>query len=137
MTDNIRVVVVDDVAETRDHLANLLSFENDIQVLGSASSGEEALPLSQKLRPDVPRGVADVIGRALRKEPAERFESARAMAQALAAVLRRIPKPTGSDELGRSVAETRARLGSLRCDGESTVELAASDLVEVPGKDVG
>lgn len=53
MTDKIRVVVVDDVAETRDHLAKLLSFENDIEVVGSASSGEEALPLAVKLQPDV------------------------------------------------------------------------------------
>ncbi len=53
MTDKIRVVVVDDVAETRDHLAKLLSFENDIEVVGSASSGEEALPMAVKLQPDV------------------------------------------------------------------------------------
>ena len=53
MTDKIRVVVVDDVAETRDHLAKLLSFENDIEVVGSASSGEEALPMAMKLQPDV------------------------------------------------------------------------------------
>ena len=53
MTDKIRVVVVDDVAETRDHLAKLLSFENDIEVVGAASSGEEALPLATKLQPDV------------------------------------------------------------------------------------
>jgi hypothetical protein len=59
------------------------------------------------------------------------------MAQALAAVLRRIPKPTGSHEIGRSVVEARERLGTLRCEHESTVELGASDLVEVPGRDVG
>jgi pilus assembly protein CpaE len=53
VTDKIRVVVVDDVAETRDHLAKLLSFESDIEVVGSASSGEEALPLAMKLQPDV------------------------------------------------------------------------------------
>jgi pilus assembly protein CpaE len=53
VTDKIRVVVVDDVAETRDHLAKLLSFENDIEVVGSASSGEEALPMAMKLQPDV------------------------------------------------------------------------------------
>jgi pilus assembly protein CpaE len=53
VTDKIRVVVVDDVAETRDHLAKLLSFESDIEVVGAASSGEEALPLALKLQPDV------------------------------------------------------------------------------------
>jgi pilus assembly protein CpaE len=53
MTDKIRVVIVDDVAETREHLAKLLSFENDIEVVGSAASGEEALPLAAKLTPNV------------------------------------------------------------------------------------
>jgi pilus assembly protein CpaE len=49
----IRVVIVDDIAETREHLAKLLSFENDIDVVGSAASGEEAVPLATKLEPDV------------------------------------------------------------------------------------
>ena len=43
MTEQIRVVIVDDIAETREHLAKLLSFEPDIEVIGSAASGEEAL----------------------------------------------------------------------------------------------
>jgi pilus assembly protein CpaE len=53
MATKIRVVIVDDIAETRDHLAKLLSFENDIEVIGSAASGEEAVPLATKLQPDV------------------------------------------------------------------------------------
>jgi pilus assembly protein CpaE len=39
----IRVVIVDDIVETRDHLAKLLSFESDIAVIGSVGSGQEAL----------------------------------------------------------------------------------------------
>ena len=34
MTEPIRVVIVDDIAETRDHLSKLLSFETDIDVVG-------------------------------------------------------------------------------------------------------
>ena len=33
MTDNIRVVVVDDIAETRDHISKLLSFETDMEAV--------------------------------------------------------------------------------------------------------
>ena len=53
MSEQIRVVIVDDIAETREHLTKLLSFESDIEVVGAASSGEEALELTGKLQPDV------------------------------------------------------------------------------------
>ncbi len=49
----IRVVIVDDIAETRDHLAKLLSFESDITVTGSVDSGEEALSLATQTPVDV------------------------------------------------------------------------------------
>ena len=49
----IRVVIVDDIAETRDHLAKLLSFESDIAVTGSVGSGPEALSLASQTPVDV------------------------------------------------------------------------------------
>ena len=53
MTEQIRVVIVDDIAETREHLTKLLSFESDIAVVGAASSGEEAVELTGRLNPDI------------------------------------------------------------------------------------
>src|ERR687893_2328150 len=53
MADRIRVVIVDDIPETRDHLAKLLGFEPDIEVVGSAASGPEALTLATQLQPDI------------------------------------------------------------------------------------
>src|SRR5262245_17387547 len=53
MADQIRVLVVDDIPETRDHLTKLLGFENDIDVLGAASSGREAVEMAVRLSPDV------------------------------------------------------------------------------------
>jgi pilus assembly protein CpaE len=53
MADQIRVLVVDDIPETRDHLTKLLGFESDIDVIGSAASGREAIQMAGKLRPDV------------------------------------------------------------------------------------
>ena len=41
MSDKIRVVIVDDIPETREHLSKLLSFETDIEVVGVAASGQE------------------------------------------------------------------------------------------------
>ena len=53
MADQIRVLVVDDIPETRDHLTKLLGFESDIDVVGSAASGREALEMAARLNPDV------------------------------------------------------------------------------------
>ena len=53
MADQIRVLIVDDIPETRDHLAKLLGFETDIEVVGAAASGREAIELAAKLTPDV------------------------------------------------------------------------------------
>jgi pilus assembly protein CpaE len=53
MADRIRVLIVDDILETRDHLAKLLGFESDVEVVGAASSGAEAIAQATKLLPDV------------------------------------------------------------------------------------
>ena len=43
MPDQIRVLIVDDIPETRDHLTKLLGFEADMTVVGAAASGREAI----------------------------------------------------------------------------------------------
>jgi pilus assembly protein CpaE len=53
MADQIRVLIVDDIQETRDHLTKLLGFESDIEVVGAAASGTESLVLATRLQPDV------------------------------------------------------------------------------------
>jgi pilus assembly protein CpaE len=53
MADTIRVLIVDDIPETRDHLTKLLGFEGDMDVVGSAASGAEAISLATSLHPDV------------------------------------------------------------------------------------
>src|SRR3990170_3291567 len=53
MSDRIRVLIVDDIPETRDHLTKLLGFESDIDVVGAAAGGVEAVELAQRLEPDV------------------------------------------------------------------------------------
>jgi pilus assembly protein CpaE len=51
--ENIRVLIVDDIAETRENLRKLLQFESDIDVVGAARSGEEALQLASDTKPDI------------------------------------------------------------------------------------
>ncbi len=53
MPDQIRVLIVDDIPETRDHLTKLLGFEKDIEVVGAAASGAESLTMAASLQPDV------------------------------------------------------------------------------------
>lgn len=49
----IRVFVVDDHALVRTGVRMILSGETDIEVVGEADSGEEALPLVRRLKPDI------------------------------------------------------------------------------------
>ncbi len=47
------VLVVDDVAETRETMQTMLEFEEDLSVVGEASTGEEAVDKALQLKPDV------------------------------------------------------------------------------------
>jgi len=53
MSERIRVLIVDDIPETRDHLTKLLGFETDIEVVGTAGSGPEAIDAASSQSPDV------------------------------------------------------------------------------------
>lgn len=48
-----RVLIVDDVAETRENVRKLLQFEADVEVVGVARTGREAIEMGQELEPDV------------------------------------------------------------------------------------
>jgi len=52
-SDKIRVVIAEDEAMTRELLARLISLEQDIEVVGQASTGKQAVGLCRKLMPDV------------------------------------------------------------------------------------
>ena len=54
MAENkIRVMIVDDIAETREQLRKLLSFDSDIEVVAMVGSGEEAIKIAAETFPDV------------------------------------------------------------------------------------
>jgi pilus assembly protein CpaE len=52
-TAPIRVLVVDDVDETRENLMKLLSFEDDVEVVGAAPDGRLAVEATRSLHPDI------------------------------------------------------------------------------------
>ena len=49
----VRVIIVDDIAETRENVRKLLQFEADIDVIGAAKSGREGIEFSKEQDPDV------------------------------------------------------------------------------------
>ena len=53
MADKIRILVVDDIAETRENLAKLIGFEADMTIVASADGGQQAVEFAKKERPDV------------------------------------------------------------------------------------
>src|SRR5207253_3194890 len=53
MSEPIKVLIVDDIASTLDNLQKLLSFEPDIQVVGTAMNGKQGIEQAQKLAPDL------------------------------------------------------------------------------------
>jgi len=55
MADGVkfRVLIVDDIAETRENIRKLLQFEADIEVVAVARTGKEAIQLTQETNPDV------------------------------------------------------------------------------------
>jgi pilus assembly protein CpaE len=51
--DIIQVMVVDDIAQTRENIVRSLSFHTHIQVVATAANGKEAIQLARSKHPDV------------------------------------------------------------------------------------
>ena len=124
MADQIRVLIVDDIAETRDHLTKLLSFESDMEVVGAAASGDEALDLTAKLLPDIVLmdiNMPDVDGITVTERLTAQIPTTAVImmsVQGEADYLRRsmlagareyLVKPFSSDELTGSIRQVYAR----------------------------
>lgn len=51
--DKTSVLIVDDIANTREDIKRLLYFEEDISVVGEAGDGQEAIKMAEEIKPDV------------------------------------------------------------------------------------
>jgi pilus assembly protein CpaE len=52
-SDKIRVLIVDDIPETRENVRKLLAFESDIEVVGVAGTGMDAIQAAKEFQPDI------------------------------------------------------------------------------------
>ncbi|MCL4298459.1 MAG: response regulator [Anaerolineae bacterium] len=51
--EKIRLLIVDDIPETRENLRKLLWLESDMDVVGTATNGEEGIQAAVELHPDI------------------------------------------------------------------------------------
>jgi pilus assembly protein CpaE len=124
MADQIRVLIVDDIPETRDHLTKLLGFESDVDVVGAAASGTEAIGMATDLLPDVVLmdiNMPDMDGIAATEKLSSEVPTAAVVmmsVQGEADYLRRsmlagarefLVKPFSSDELTASIRQVYTR----------------------------
>ncbi len=144
MADQIRVLIVDDIPETREHLTKLLGFEGDIDVVGAAGSGEEALRMAVTLTPDVVLmdiNMPDMDGIATTEQLGSAAPATAVImmsVQGEADYLRRsmlagarefLVKPFSSDELTTSIRQVHSR----ERDKQSRIALVAAPAASSSG----
>jgi len=152
MADQIRVLIVDDIPETRDHLTKLLGFESDIEVVGSAASGSEALTMAASMLPDVVLmdiNMPDMDGIAATEKLSSEVPTAAVVmmsVQGEADYLRRsmlagarefLVKPFSSDELTASIRQVYTRERDKQSRMSAMPVMSANTGGPVPASDEG
>jgi pilus assembly protein CpaE len=145
MADRISVLIVDDIPQTREYLAKLLGFESDIEVVGEAASGAEAIDMGLRLKPAVVLmdiNLPDMDGITATERLAAKLSTAAIIimsVQGEAGYLRRamlagarefLVKPFSADELVTSVRSVYAR--EREKSGGVDVPTAASESRKAP-----
>ncbi len=51
--EKIRVLIVDDIQETRENIRRMLQFDSTIEIIAEARTGKEAIELTHQKQPDV------------------------------------------------------------------------------------
>jgi pilus assembly protein CpaE len=153
VSDKIRVIIVDDIPETREHLSKLLSFESDIEVVAVAASGPEALELAARMRPDIVLmdiNMPGMDGIAASERLSATVPTAAIVmmsVQGEADYLRRamlagarefLVKPFSSDELCASIRQVhmreREKLGRMVAAPQLGLQLLGAQPPRAPGK---
>jgi serine/threonine-protein kinase len=86
----------------------LFDAATDADVVANIRDGK--IPLLSMKRPNLPIAITSAVHRALERDPAQRFDSARQMLDALSSVLRVLPASVDSRVLAPSIRSAQARL---------------------------
>jgi pilus assembly protein CpaE len=147
---SIHVLIVDDIAETRENIRKLLQFEADIEVVGAARSGQEAIQLAREAQPDViimDINMPDMDGITATREILNQVRQAQIVilsVQSEADYMRRamlagardfIPKPPSGDELIHSIRTLAPEAWKVR--DAAVVAAAAAPAGGAGGKGTG
>ena len=97
---------------------------------GDYKAAEEAVP-------DLPAEVAAVVARAMRREPAERYQSADEMLGDVERVLRTVFKPVGQTELKRWLTEAGDEVDGVQAISRSTAPARTTSARTVAGGGTG
>lgn len=132
--EKIRILIADDIAETRENVRRLLQFEEDLEVVGTAADGEQAVALAEKIHPDIilmDINMPGLDGIAATEMATVRFPDTAVvimsvqgeqeyLREAMAAGAREyLVKPFGGDELANTLRRvyrlTQRQYQSIRC----------------------
>jgi pilus assembly protein CpaE len=147
LAEKIKVLIVDDIPETRENLRKLLYFEADIEIAGMASNGREAIEQSQGLQPDIVLmdiNMPDMDGIAASQEitrvaPASQVIMMSVQSEAdylrrsmLAGAMDFLTKPFSSDELSGSIRRVY-EMGASRRASMPVAPAAVAGGAALPG----
>jgi NarL family two-component system response regulator LiaR len=143
---SIRVLVVDDHAVVRNGIEYSLLAIDDIELMGAAASGEEALRLCEETRPDVVlmdmmmpgMGGVAATRSVLERHPGTRvialtsFQEGGLVQEALqAGAISYLLKDVGMDELAEAIREAHAGEATLAPEAAKALAEAASRPLDV------
>lgn len=109
----------------------LFKGEDPLALVGTIRDTE--VPDLGKFRDDLPERLLEIIRKALRRNPVERYGSSRDMARALAALLRATEEVTDSHVIAQSVHWAREQLERSRPSEPATKPFAAGDALAKAG----
>jgi serine/threonine-protein kinase len=114
-------------------IAGVRLFKGDNEAASLRMTLGGPIPSLQDLRDDVPKEIELIVMRALRREPADRFPTAAAMAHALRSWGERHGAPIAAplrdllaELFGREITEQRIRMRSLAAGGTDAAPISSS-----------
>jgi pilus assembly protein CpaE len=143
----IKVLIVDDIPETRDHLSRLLGLEREIDVAGTAGSGEEAIQVAMDMRPDIivmdinmpgmdGIAAAEIISQRLPHSPiimmSVHGEAEHLKRSMLAGAREFLVKPFSGDEFATSIKRVHERELARRDQLQATATAPATTTAQGP-----